>query len=430
MKKIFLSTLLILLGLFLRLGNVYAVNNMTCASSLLVDGETGKMLFEYNANEIKYPASLTKLMTAIVALEQNNLNDKMTVDDTTPFTIDGSHIALEPGEILTLSDLLHALLIPSANDAAEVIAINCSGSVEAFVKLMNEKALSLGMNNTHFTNPHGLHDPDHYSTATDLSKLAVYAYQNNIVRDIIKKQNYIISKTNIKLEDRYLNNTNRLLTGTGYGNQILIDGYYQDIKYTGATGMKNGYTPQAGSCLIGSAERNNMTLITIVLDGYINDVYLDTVRLMNYGFDNFEKIELIHENTYLENKVLTGNDNVTIPVIARSGLTTLIKKGSSDNVQRRIIYDDLTFPLESQSSIGKLIFVVDDNEIGSVELFTPIEIQSIATPSNKFDTKSTVRLLLVIFLILIVLIVLLRIYNKIRLYKIRKIRNKRKTGNN
>lgn len=343
MKKTFI---IIILLLTMTIVNSFAIDNLECNSSILIDGETGKVLYSKYPDKIKFPASLTKLMTAVVAVENGNLNDTYTVDDETPYTIDGSHIALEPGEKLTLEDLLHGLLIPSANDAAEVIAINSAGSVEDFVEKMNEKATELGMTNTNFVNPHGLHDNSHYTTASDLAKLAVYAYNNEIIRDIINKKNYTIPATNIKKDERLLNTTNRLFIGTGYGNQIIIDGKYRDIKYEGATGMKTGYTPQAGSTFIGSAERDGLTLISVVLDGYITEVYSDTVKLLDYGFNNFERIGLVEENTYIDSTEVIGANVEKIPLITKNGFSSVLEKNEAANITSRITMDELTLPVK------------------------------------------------------------------------------------
>jgi D-alanyl-D-alanine carboxypeptidase (penicillin-binding protein 5/6) len=423
MKRILFLVLLLQIFIFQDF-KVEALSNMACDASVLVDGESGKILTEHNGNKIKYPASLTKLMTAVLALEMGNLDDILIVDDLTPFTIDGSHIALEPEEKLTLEDMLHALLIPSANDAAEVIAINYSGNIEAFVAKMNEKAKELGMENTNFANPHGLHDANHYSTANDMAKLAVYAYKNDVIRSIIAKRNYIIPKTNIKTEERYINNTNRLLVGTGYGNQILLDGYYVDIKYEGATGMKTGYTPEAGSCLIGSAERNGVTLITVVLEGYITDVYLDTVRLFNYGFNNYERIELISANSYFENKKIEGASIEEIPLITKSSLSSLIKSGENQNIEKNVVYNDIPLPISKNTVLGKIEFKIAGEILGYVDLYTPVEITEALSPVNK--NGIVVKTLISVFLSFVALIGILRVYNSIRLYNLR--RRKKRTG--
>lgn len=424
MKKTFS---LIILLLMMTMVNTFGIDNLECNSSILVDAETGKVLYSKNPDKIKFPASLTKLMTAVVAVENGNLNDIYTVDDETPFTIDGSHIALEPEEKLTLEDLLHGLLIPSANDAAEVIAINSAGSIESFVEKMNEKAVELGMTNTNFVNPHGLHDESHYTTASDLAKLAIYAYDNEIIRNIVNKKHYTIPTTNIKEKERLLNTTNRLFIGTGYGNQIIIDGKYRDIKYEGATGMKTGYTPQAGSTFIGSAERDELTLITVVLDGYITEVYSDTVKLLDYGFNNFERISLVETNTYVDSVEIIGANVSKIPLITENSLSSIIEKNEASLITSKIIMEEFTLPVKKDQSVGKYDFFVDGEVIGSVNLYTPIRI-------NEFKPVNTraivVKTVLAMVLVIVGLLLILKFYFTIRVWNVRKTRKakKMKTG--
>ncbi|HBH12063.1 MAG TPA: D-alanyl-D-alanine carboxypeptidase [Clostridiales bacterium] len=424
MRKAVAITLLIII-LFSDI-NGYAINNLDCDASILVDADTGMVLFEYNAQKIKYPASLTKLMTAVVAMELIKLDDILVVDDMTPFTIDGSHIALEPGEEISFEHMINALLIASANDVAEVIAINSAGSVSAFVDIMNEKAKEIGMKNTHFMNPHGLHDDNHYSTAEDLAKLAVYAYQNDLIREIIQKRNYIIPPTNIKTEERYLNNSNRLLSAVGYGNQILIDGYYVDIKYDGATGMKTGYTPEAKSTLIGSAKRGDVSLISVVMDGYVTNVYSDTVKLLNFGFNDFSKINLINENTYYKN---TNVDNATIeeiPLITKNGLSILLKNGVQNQIKEELSLYPLELPIKKDTVVGHIDYMIDDILLGQVELITPIRVVSIEEGNSSNGVMNlTLKTVLLVFAVLILLIFILRLYNIFRLYRHRRNKKKR-----
>ncbi|MDF2616973.1 MAG: Serine-type D-Ala-D-Ala carboxypeptidase [Sedimentibacter sp.] len=164
--------------LLLNLSVAYADPSILCDTAVLIDANTGTILAGKNADQKMYPASTTKIMTAILAIEMGDLSDVITVDDDTPYEIAGSHIALEPGEIMTLKDLLYALMLPSANDSASAIAKHYGGTTEEFVNLMNEKAKELGAYNTHFVNPHGLHDENHYTTAADLALITKYAMQN------------------------------------------------------------------------------------------------------------------------------------------------------------------------------------------------------------------------------------------------------------
>ena len=198
-KKIFVYCIIFSI-IILNINRVSAQPSILSKSSILIDADSGTVLAEKDANKKMYPASLTKIMTAILAIEMGNLSDVIKVDDDTPYEIDGSHIALEPGEMLTLKDLLYALMLPSANDAASAIAKHYGGSIEKFVKLMNDKAKELGAVNTNFVNPHGLHNNNHYTTAYDLALITRYAMKNEIFRTIVGTQKYEIQPTNKKLK--------------------------------------------------------------------------------------------------------------------------------------------------------------------------------------------------------------------------------------
>ena len=427
MKKYLL--IIFLLTLICNTAVGYSEDKLDCPSSVLVDAHSGKILFSNHSDEIRFPASLTKVMTAILALEMGDFSDILTVDDSTPYTIDGSHIALEPGEQINFVHMLNALLIASANDVAEVIAINYEGSVESFVDKMNEKAVELGMSQTHFTNPHGLHDENHYSTAEDMAKLAVYAYKNETIREIIERPNYTIPPTNIKNEERYLNNSNRLLSGVGYGNQIIIDGYYVDIKYEGATGFKTGYTPEAGSCLIGSAKKDDLELISVVLGGYITEVYSDTVKLFNYGFDHFENVQLVESGMFYKNARLDNLVLEEVPLITSRSLSAVIPIEMKASIYEVVDYYDYDIPLSKDERIAFVSYYIDNELLGSVDLISPIQVNAIGMP-NESDWDRLVPIIKqIVFLIsiIILLVFLLRVYNILRIQRIRRKR-KKKTG--
>ncbi|MBG0765417.1 MAG: D-alanyl-D-alanine carboxypeptidase, partial [Tissierellales bacterium] len=202
MKKCLLFIILFMTIISNR--NIYATPTLDCTSDILIDADSGRILHGHKENMKIYPASLTKLLTALTVLDLGELDDTLIVDENTPYEVDGSHIALEPGEELSLEDMLHGLLIASGNDVAEVISKNYSSYEGQFIELMNKKAKDLGALNSNFVNPHGLHDDDHFTTAYDLSRIAKAAYDNKIIRDIISKTKYTIGVTNKKSEERHL----------------------------------------------------------------------------------------------------------------------------------------------------------------------------------------------------------------------------------
>jgi len=405
--------------------NIYADLSLSCSSDILIDAESGRVLYGYQENKKIYPASLTKLLTALTALDLGDLDDILIVDEKTPYEVDGSHIALEPKEELSLYDLLHGLLIASGNDAADVIAKNYSSYEGEFLELMNEKARELGALNSNFVNPHGLHDDNHYTTAYDLSIIAKEAYDKEIIKEIIGKNKYTIDITNIKKEARHLISTNKLLVGTGYGNQIIINNSWVNMKYEGATGMKTGYTPKAGSCLIGSAERDGISLITVVIKGSTTEVYTDTHKLLNYGFDNFEKINLVYANEFIKNLDISSGDSKYLSLITSEDLYTVINKDKLNEIDSSISIKDYNLPVKKGDVLGKIKYSLRDEIIGEVPLKAAFKVDLVVIEDTNL-TLFALKTIISFILAIIFLIIVLRIVNKYRLYKIRKQKKNRR----
>jgi len=409
----------------LNTSKVYADPNILCDTAVLIDANTGTILAEKNANQKMYPASLTKIMTAILAIEMGNLSDVITVDKDTPHEIEGSHVALEPGEILTLKDLLYALMLPSANDAASVVAKHYGGSIEKFATLMNEKAKEIGAYNTHFVNPHGLHDENHYTTAADLALIAKYAMTNETFREIVSTVKYEIQPTNKKTETRYFATLNKLLYNSG-SNQIYVDGVYISPFYEYATGAKTGYTPEAGNCLVATATKNGTDLIAVAMKGVSLEMYQDAHNLFNFGFNEYESKTLINKNTYIKNVEIKNGDSKEISVITESNLTALVKKSSDKNIKSNVVINDITLPLEKNQVVGKIEYTLDNASIGSVNLITPIEVKSTLTEeSGGSFFMGIMKFLGILVIFSLIVLFLLKVYNDIRIKINRKKRRKK-----
>lgn len=347
--------------------------NLTAESAILIDMDTGQILYEKNPHLKLHPASTTKIMTGILAIENGNLNDVVTVDEETPYVIKGSHIALEPGEKLTLKDLLYALLIESANDSALVIAKHIAGTAEEFAKMMNDKAKELGALNTNFVNPHGLTDENHLTTAYDLSLIARYAMKNETFREIVSNYTYTIPPTNKKDESRYLKSHNELLYSS---KKIYVDGKMVPIKYEGATGIKTGYTTEAGNCLVASAERNNKRLIAVVLKSTGNEMFSDIHKLFNYGFENFDKVTLATKNEFIQNFQVKNGKLPIVPGIIKDDFSYFLPKDYSDKVTQKIEVDEeLKAPIEEGEIIGKVNYYLDGELLGSVDIVSTISVE-------------------------------------------------------
>ncbi|NMB06947.1 MAG: D-alanyl-D-alanine carboxypeptidase [Tissierellia bacterium] len=413
MKKFIIILLLFLFTTY----NISFANEMDLVgeAAILIDMDTGQILYEKNPHKQLYPASTTKIMTAILALEHGNMNDIVTIDDEVVYLTDGSHIALEPGEELLFEDLLNALLIESANDAALAIAKHISGSIEEFVKLMNKKAKEIGALNTNFTNPNGLPDENHVTTAYDLSLMGKYAMEIDEFRNIVKNYTYQIPETNKKNEIRYLKSHNRLL----YSNKkILVDGNTVPIKYEGVNGIKTGYTQAAKSCLVTSAERDSQRLIAVVLksDGY--DLYSDIHKLLNYGFNNFEKIIIDNKSRFVDNISILDGEYPLVAGITKEDLILTIPKGTKDKIKRKIIIDEsIHAPIKEGQSLGKIEYYLNSNFLGQVNIVSTLSIEKIP------DETMRDKLLDKWYVFLILIIVIFWINANIRRRKRRKRKN-------
>lgn len=257
-------------------------------AAILIELNTDTVLYELDADEKNYPASLTKIMTCLLALEYGNLDDILTVREENLQNLheSGSTSGLLPGEQMRLEDMLYCLMLESANESCNVIAEYISGSVEAFVELMNQTARDLGCTGTHFVNPHGLHDEEHYTTARDMAKITMKALENETFRTITGSASYDLPATNLQ-EGRTIHTTNRLMLNTA------ASGFY----YSKASGIKTGFHTPAQCCLASTADNGNLRQLVIILGAplvwnedagiYIYRNFPEAINLFEYGFNHF-----------------------------------------------------------------------------------------------------------------------------------------------
>ncbi len=416
---------ILLFSVLILNSKAYAEPNLLCKTAVLIDAETGTILAEKNADQKMYPASLTKIMTAILAIEMGELSDVIKVDDNTPYEIEGSHIALEPGEIMTLNDMLYALMLPSANDVALAIAKHYGSSEEEFVKLMNAKAKELGAYNTHFVNPHGLHNDNHYTTAADLALITKYAMKNETFRKIVRTEKYEVQPTNKKNETRYFTNLNKLIYNSSY-NQILVDGEYISPKYEYATGVKTGYTPEAGNTLVASAEKNGTELIAVAMNGASLDMYQDAHNLFNFGFNEYESAKLANKDTFVQNIKVQNGDSKEISIITESDLSALVKKSEAGKIESKVTIDEIKPPLDKNAIVGKIEYMLNGKVIGTVNLITPTQVKStVSEESGGGLFLRVIKFMVFIALITAAALFIFKIYNDFRIKINRKKRRKR-----
>lgn len=326
---------------------------------LLMDAGTGKILYEKNARQKMYPASTTKIMTAILALENRSLTDTTTVSYNAIFSvpIGYTNANLQLDEILTMEQLLHVLLVPSANDAANVIAEEIAGSVESFATMMNTKAREIGCENTHFVNANGVHNENHYSTAYDLALISRYAMQNESFRKLVSTVRYTLPVTNkYDKTDRTFLNTNRLINPKS-------SQYYEY-----ATGIKTGYTDAARNCIVAGAKKDNMELICVILGAGSDTTtstnkFGDCINLFEYGFEHFEYKTLCKsQDVFKVIKPKNASKNTKqLNVLYENDINALMNvNDSSMNISPDVELDEkMKAPITKGSVIGKISYTID-----------------------------------------------------------------------
>ena len=346
-------------------------------AAIVYERSSGKILYGKEENEKRKMASTTKIMTAIVVLENTNLDDIVTISSKAAGT-GGSRLGLHKDDKISIQDLLYGLLLCSGNDAAVALAEHVSGDLSNFANMMNSKATSLGLSSTHFVTPHGLDDDNHYTTAYELALITNYALKNDVFANLVKTKTYTISINN---HPKTLSNTNELL-----GN---LDGVY---------GVKTGFTNGANRCLVTAVKRNNMDIICIVLGADTKkDRTKDSINLINYSFNNFKMVNIKEKIT---------NEFVNWKICNSSSFR--VEKGVSDSVDiiiQDIPYDffpikcnqtddmsiyiycntELTAPLPSGSTLGYLAVSVNNQTVLTLNLYNSNSI-ALKSPTKFFNS--------------------------------------------
>jgi serine-type D-Ala-D-Ala carboxypeptidase (penicillin-binding protein 5/6) len=283
---------------------------INAGASVLMDLNSGEVLYSKNMNYKYGPASTTKIMTALLTLENCKLEDVVVVGKKPPFE-GGSKIYILEGEKLTIEQMMYGLMLTSGNDVANALAEHISGSVEEFAKLMTKRAKEIGCLNTHFSNANGLKNDNHYTSAYDLALITRKAMESPIFRKVVSTVNYQIPPTNKQKQIRYLHNHNKMLS-------VKID------KYPGADGVKTGYTIKSKYTYVGSATRNGRTLIAVFLFDN-KGFYKETANLFNYGFKNFYNKKLYAKTDLISYLKPKGTD-LSIPVYPEKDIEVILKK--------------------------------------------------------------------------------------------------------
>lgn len=345
---------------------------------MLFNAKTGQDIYSKNADEKIYPASTTKLMTALLAAESGKLDDQVKVgEEVTAFGEESSLMKLKAGETISARDLLYGMMLVSGNDAAAAMAVHLAGGISAFATQMNQKAQELGMTGTHFTNPHGVHDDNHYTTGADMKKLAMAVYQNNEIMQIADTKTYTVQPTDKVTETRQLKNTNKLIYTDPEHPE---DGVFY---YEYADGMKTGLTPQAGGCLVASATKGDLSLIALIYNDTseeYNNRWSIAKGLFEYGFENYENVSASDfTSNYSVTQTITnpaendpdaGQLKLTAQPV-EGGEKVMLTKSQAEAVKAGTLQlgtnlnltRDLTAPVKTGDEFGTVDFTLDDGTV-------------------------------------------------------------------
>jgi len=338
--------------------------NIKARSAVLMDYNTRKVIYEQDAHKEVPPASITKIMTLLLTMEAIQ-SGKITLNDEVRISahaagMGGSQLWLEEGEIQIVEDLIKAVAIRSANDASVALAEHIAGSEEVFVKMMNDKAKELGMNNTNFANASGLPNQNHYTSAYDVAIMSAELLKHEGIHKWLTTymDEMLVGKNKDKVQS--LVNTNKLIK-----------------EYQGTTGVKTGSTSEAGHCLAASAKRNNLHLIAVVMGSDTSKIRFDeSMRLLDYGFANYDSVAIGRKGDVIGKiKVHKGKANYLEAVLERDSYL-LLPKGKSGNITKEIVLPDFVEgPIEEGKELGKLIVKVDGEEMDIIRLVSNVSIE-------------------------------------------------------
>ena len=332
---------------------------LSAEKAILLDAVSGKVIYEKNADQQSLIASTTKIMTALVVCEQCNVLDRMRIPKEA-VGIEGSSMYLQEGEILTIQELLYGLMLRSGNDAAVALAIYCGGTVEGFAQLMNDKARSLGMNDSHFVNPNGLDAPEHYASARDLATLAAYAMENPIFQKTV-------SAKSIKIGERYLTNHNKLLW-----------------RVEGADGVKTGYTKAAGRILVSSANRQGRRLIGVTINA--PDDWNDHTRLLEEGFKRFRVARIITKGDCVGTVEIAGGQEGSVRLLAGENFEFAMAEG--ENVEFVPSGPGFVYaPVVMGADAGFMHIRIEGKTVGKIPLIYGETVETMVEEKKSFLEK-------------------------------------------
>lgn len=340
-------------------------------TAIVMDMDTEEILYAKGIDEKRAPASTTKILTAMLAIEKVPFETQITfTDEVNNIEAGSTHIGIKPGETLTMKDCAYAILLASANEVSSGVAEYIGTTVPAFVDMMNQRAKELGCTNTHFVNANGLYDENHYTTARDLAIIAKAAFQNETFREVVKTPYYIVPKTNITDEERWLNNHHKMiLQGSEY--------------YEGCLGGKTGYTEKAGNTLVTYAERNGRKLVCALLaDVNVVAQYTDTKALLDYGFDSFQLLDTTAVSLSPAKSDKLGKQ------LEEKGLLSTALETTSISVPKELT-EELTYKTTLENNMLNIDYYYGKQQIGSSSMQASDEILKVSQELSPKEVTKT-----------------------------------------
>ena len=421
--------LLIFIVVFLTFLNTYTHAEekfpaVASPSIILIDQKTGQILYEKNADQKLYPASITKVMTALLTLERCKLDDKVIASKKAVFSIEpgSSTASFQPDEVLTVDQLLHALLLNSANEAANILAEHIGGSFEGFADIMNARAKELGATNTHFVTPNGLHKDNHYTSAHDMALIARQAMTIPKFREIVSTVKYNMPPTNkYPKAGKFFINSNKLINSSN-------ENFY---KY--ATGIKTGYTVKAGHTLVASSSKDGIDLIAVSMNSKVNSGklqnYSDSINLFDYVFKNYKMTEVVKQGSLVKQfSINNAKKETQLQVGAQTGVSILTSVDSEDYYTvNEVINKDIKAPISKNTVVGYFEYLIDGKVVAKtnvIALNNIEEFKPFAFMNAVF--KFLVMVIIIAVAALIILILMMIIWMKVQRRKIKPFRKKSK----
>lgn len=375
--KVLISSMCLIIAVTGNAGTVSAEKNsnvsVSAEAACVMDVQSGAVLYDKNMNKKEYPASITKIMTTLVALENSSLDEEVEYSDTAfaNWEPGASNAEIEVGEKISMEESLYAVMLASANEACNGVADHVAGSIDDFVNKMNEKAKELGCKNTHFTNTNGLWQKDHYTSAYDMAMIGRAAIQNDDFRTIAGTKYYEMSKTNKRKAGYPLSNHHKMINPAGY----------PQYEYKYCEGGKTGYTIKCRNTLVTFAKKGNMELVCAIMkcDNSVwlePNAYTDTTKLFNYCFENYEKTMLeddeassINEQYLFTNFSPFYSKSTSSLSIDKDAGIILPKGVSADEAQKKVEYYDKALDVDGKKVIGRLSYTYDGQEVGASNIY-------------------------------------------------------------